>query len=147
MASDDTHARSGTETVNESVAHYQVEKLADGRVKVSSGGHVTIAATYYEALENFAKREQERIEESPDHLRERHLESISHDCTNPELEDVIANDAESIKEEVIEDVLEGGEMCRSGAWLALREEADVPDLGDKICVYRKWGTEWGVDHE
>lgn len=130
----------GEKIVDESVAHYQVEKLADGRVKVSSGGKVSIGQTYYDALESFAQWQQEEIEDSPEHLRERHLESIYHDCVNPEVADVVANDADWMREEVIEDVKDGESISRSGAWLAECSERDIEGLGDRIDVYRKWET-------
>lgn len=128
--------------VDESVSHYRVEKLADGRVKVSSGGAVSIAETYYEALQSFAEWQQEHLEERPEHLREDQLKSIYHDTVNPETEEIVANDAEWIRDEVVSDVREGEtNISRSGAWLAeRRSELGGPDLGDRINVYRLWET-------
>ena len=132
----------GEQTVDESVSHYKVKKLADGRVKVSSGGSVSIAETYYKALQNFAEWQQRHLEESPDHLREDQLGSIYHDTANPETEEILENDAEWIRDEVVADVLGGeSDICRSGAWLAERrpEQGDEV-LGDRINVYRLWDT-------
>ena len=137
---EETAMPKGEQTVDESVSHYKVEKLADGRVKVSSGGSVSIAETYYKALQNFAEWQQEHLEERPDHLREDQLNSIYHDTVNPETEDVLENDAEWIRDEVVADVLNGGtDICRSGAWLAERRSEQGDEvLGDRINVYRLW---------
>lgn len=134
----------GEKTVDESVSHYKAEKLADGRVKLSSGGHVSIAQTYYKALENFAKRQQEHIEDSPDHLRERHRESIYHDTVNPEIEDIVEPATDELKQEAI-DFVKGEfqwEAETRGAWLARKEGTDLPGLGDEIAVYRLWDIEY-----
>lgn len=140
----------GEEVVDESVSHYKAEKLADGRVRVSSGGHVCVAPTYYEALQNYAEWGQRRIEDAPDHLREDKRESIHHDTTNPEIADVVENDAEWLREEVVSDVLDGETtISRSGAWLAERRpENGSEDIGDPINVYRLWDTLWsGMQEE
>lgn len=125
---------------DKSVSHYLVEEMNDGRVKVSAGGTVSIARTYYQALENLAKSQQEHIDDLPDHLREEQKNSIYHDIVNPETENVIANDADWIREEVVEDVKNGADISQKGAWLARCSERDVELLGDEISVYKKWET-------
>lgn len=75
------------EVVDTSVSHYRVEKLSDGSVKVSSGGRVSIAATYYKALLHQAERGQSHLEKLPDHLREDKHDSIYHDTSHPTMFD------------------------------------------------------------
>lgn len=125
------------DVVEESVSHYRVQKLSDGTIRVKSGGHVVEGETYYKALARLAEWQQEELETKPDHLRENQWKSVYHDTVNPELDGVQGNDAEEIKEEVIDDVASGETtISRSGAWLAELGEADIEDLGDRIDVYR-----------
>lgn len=68
--------------VEESINHYNAEKLSDGTVRVRSGGHVVEAETYYKALELFAASEQEHLEDLPEHLREDQWSSPYHDTAH-----------------------------------------------------------------
>lgn len=142
MPSDQQTTDSRT-VVEESVSHYQVERLSDGTVRLQSGGSVVHAPTYYEALERYAQWRQEHIGDLPEHLRADKRNSIYHDCVNPELEDVIANDADWIRKSVIADVVENDNqmLSSSGAWLAYeREQSTDPELGRAVGVYRLWET-------
>lgn len=83
----DTHpvlSADSADVVEESISHYRVQRLDNGQIRVRKGGHVVHATTYYEALQQFAETEAERIEESPEHLRHDKRMSVSHDCGHPE---------------------------------------------------------------
>jgi len=139
------HARTDDrEVVAESVSHYRVQRLSDGTIRVRSGGHVTHGETYYEALARYAEWQQSDLEDLPEHLREDKWKCVSYDTVNPETEDVVANDADWIRESVIADVIEGeADPSASGAWLAHSREtgADAdPELGAPVRVYRLWDT-------
>lgn len=67
---------SSEEVVNETINAYRVQKMADGSVRIKSGGHVSQAPTYFRALENYATWQQQEVEDSPDHLREDRESSI-----------------------------------------------------------------------
>jgi len=79
----------GEEVVDESVSHYRVQKLKNGKVRVKAGGHVVTAETYWKALARLAESEQERLEDKPDHLKDDQWDSIYWNVTDPRLEDVI----------------------------------------------------------
>ena len=67
---------SSEEVVEETINAYRVQKMGNGSVRIKSGGRVSQAPTYYEALENYATWQQREVEDSPDHLRERYESSI-----------------------------------------------------------------------
>lgn len=67
---------SSEEVVGETINAYRVQKMGDGSVRIKSGGRVSTASTYYEALANYAAWQQREVGDSPDHLREDHESSI-----------------------------------------------------------------------
>jgi len=132
------------EVVAESVSHYRVQRLSDGTIRVRSGGHVTHGETYYKALARYAERQQRALEDLPEHLRNDKWKGVFHDTVNPEIADVVANDADKIREGVIADVIGGeADLSASGAWLAHSRETEAdsdPELGAAVRVYRLWDT-------
>jgi len=139
----DTARPEGEEVVDESVSHYLVQKLKNGKVRVRAGGHVVTAETYWKALERLASSEQERLEEKPDHLKDDQWDSIYWNVTDPRLEDVIQPDEEHRRDNVLDTVHNGpARVAKDGAWLALLEEEGIEDLGDRVDLYRLWDTEY-----
>lgn len=133
----------GEEVVDESVSHYRVQKLKNGKVRVKAGGHVVTAETYWKALARLAESEQERLEDKPDHLKDDQWDSIYWNVTDPRLEDVIQPDEDHRRENVLEALHNGpARLAKDGAWLAVLEDADLEDLGDRIDLYRLWDTEY-----
>lgn len=69
--------RSGTrEVVDETINAYVVQKLADGSVRLKSGGFVSIKQSYFEALESYAQHQREHVADLPEHLRRDQYGSI-----------------------------------------------------------------------
>lgn len=133
----------GEEVVDESVSHYRVQKLKNGKVRVKAGGHVVTAETYWKALARLAESEQERLEDKPDHLKDDQWDSIYWNVTDPRLEDVIQPDEDHRRENVLEALHNGpARLAKDGAWLAVFEDAGLEDLGDRIDLYRLWDTEY-----
>lgn len=133
----------GEEVVDESVSHYRVQKLKNGKVRVKAGGHVVTAETYWKALARLAESEQERLEDKPDHLKDDQWDSIYWNVTDPRLEDVIQPDEDHRRDNVLETVHNGpARLAKDGAWLAVLENTDLEDLGDRVDLYRLWDTEY-----
>lgn len=72
----ETKRPEGEEVVEETINAYRVQKLKNGNVRIKSGGHVVGGATYFEALEQYAMSERQRVEAAPEHLRADKRESI-----------------------------------------------------------------------
>ena len=65
------------EVVSKTINAYDVEKFADGTVKLRSGGRVVIGDNYYEVLARYVDGEVGRLEKLPEHLRDDRKSSIS----------------------------------------------------------------------
>lgn len=72
-----TRRPEGEKVVEETINAYRVQRLANGHVRIKSGGSVVTEPTYYEALEWYAQRQQYEIEHASDHLQEEKRESIT----------------------------------------------------------------------
>lgn len=59
----------GEKVVEETINAYRTQKLANGNIRIKSGGHVSTGQTYYEALRRYAEQEQLWIEEAPEQLK------------------------------------------------------------------------------
>lgn len=139
----DTARAECEEVVDESVSHYLVQKLKNGKVRVKAGGHVVTAETYWKALKRLAETEQEKLEDKPDHLKDDQWDSIYWNVEDPRLEDVIQPDDEQLKHEVLDAIHDTPALlAKKGAWLAVLEEEGLETLGDRVDVYRLWDTEY-----
>lgn len=113
------------EVVDETINAYRVQKLANGQIRIKSGGRVVHGETYYKALQNYAEWEQADLEDSPQHLRKDHWDSI-HDGVIP----LLSQNSNGVAPEEILDAVTGQPL-----WSVIDDMAQNMDHDDLCWCY------------
>jgi len=87
---DERAVASGTEeVVEETINAYRVQKLADGRVRIQSGGNVVFGDTYLEALERYATGVDEHVPGQVDTIHDGYVPLLSMDSAGFTPEEIL----------------------------------------------------------